>query len=399
MGVFKIMTEKLKSLMQKHYDEVVKARHFFHENPELGFEEFKTSAKICEILDKHDISYKKGIAKTGILATIVGEKTKSDKCVLLRGDMDALAMPELAQVPYKSKIPNKMHGCGHDGHAAGLIGAALILNELKSEFSGTIKFMFQPAEETHGGAKPMIDEGILENPKVNACFGCHLWGPILKGKVGISSGAIFAAPDEFKIVFKGKGGHGSRPDQAINPIVAAASFITQANTIIATKVSPFENSTYSFGSIHGGSAFNVIPNELELVGTSRNFSEDVRNKVERSFKNILDGIKLVYNCDYEYHYKRRYPILINDEKMTILAKNAFGKIVESKNVSKLKEQVMGGEDFSYLAQEVPSCFILVGISEDINNPVIHHNPSFQWDDENIKILSLGLSQCAIDFLA
>lgn len=394
------MVEKLKLLMEKHYDEVVAARHFFHENPELGFEEFKTNAKICEILDKYGIKYKNNIAKTGILAQVVGTKPsdRQEKCVLLRGDIDALPLPEHADVPYKSKVPNKMHGCGHDGHAAGLIGAALILNELKDEFSGTIKFMFQPAEETEGGALPMIKEGILENPKVEACFGCHLWGPMEKGTVGISSGPIFGAPDEFKITFKGKGGHGSRPDQANSPIVAAAHFITQANTIMATQVSPFENASYSFGSIHGGKAFNVIPSEVELVGTSRNFSEEIRDKVEESFKKILEGIKVAWGCDYVYEYKRRYPILINEEKMTSLAQKAFGKVVGDENILELSEKVMGGEDFSYLANEVPSCFVLVGISEDINNPTIHHNPYFCWEDENLKTLSLGLAQCGLDFL-
>lgn len=394
------MSEKLKVLMEKHYDEVVGARHFFHENPELGFEVFKTNAKICEIFDKHGIKYKNDVAKTGILAQIVGTKPSSNpnRCVLLRGDMDALPMPEHADVPYKSKVPNKMHGCGHDGHAAGLIGAALILNDLKDEFSGTVKFMFQPAEETDGGALPMIEEGVLENPKVEACFGCHLWGPIQKGTVGISSGAIFAAPDEFKIIFKGKGGHGSRPDHSISPIVAAASFITQANTVMATQVSPFENASYSFGSIHGGKAFNVIPGEVELIGTSRNFSEEVRDKIEQSFENILKGIKGVYGCDYSYEYKRRYPILFNEEKMTDIAKKAFGKVVQESNVLELSEKVMGGEDFSYLANEVPSCFILVGISDDIKNPTMHHNPNFCWADENLKTLSLGLAQCGLDFL-
>ena len=392
------MIKKIQTLMDKHYAQVVEARHYFHENPELGFEEVKTSAKICEILDKHGISYKKGIAKTGILAQVVGTKGTSDKCVLLRGDIDALAMPELADVPYRSKVPNKMHGCGHDGHAAGLIGAALIINELKNEFSGTVKFMFQPAEEGDGGALPMIEEGILENPKVDMAFGCHLWGYEMKDTVHISSGGIFAAPDEFRIKIKGRGGHGSRPDQSISPIIAAGYFITQTQSIIANRVSAFENAVISFGSIHGGSAFNVIPNDVALVGTVRTMSEKVRADIPLFIEQTLEGLKHTHRVDYEFEYIKRFPVLVNDKNATKIAEKAFAKVVGESGVKELREKVMGGEDFAYIAQYVPSCFILVGIMEEEGVYRVHHNPSFCWDDRHMKVLSRGLTQCALDYL-
>lgn len=392
-------TKNILLLVQKHYEEIAKARHYFHMYPETAFEEVKTSKKICEVLDKYKIPYKKGIAKTGVMATIVGEKEKSDRCVLLRGDMDALDMPELANVPYRSTIEGKMHGCGHDGHAAGVLGAALVLNDMKKEFSGTVKIIFQPAEESEGGALPMIQEGILENPKVGMAFGAHLWDDAKEGVVKTLSGSIFASPDEFRIKFKGRGGHGSRPDQSISPIVAAGYFIAQSQSIMASMISPFENSTFSFGSIQGGKAFNVIPSEVELVGTSRNFSEEARDKIEQIFINILEGLKLVYGCDYELDYIRRFPMLYNDPKATKIAKNSFGKIVGDANVLDLEQKVMGGEDFSYIAKEVPSCFMLVGIIGDHNQDAKLHNPNFRWDDKILKILSSGLCQCALDYLS
>lgn len=392
--------QNLKNLMEKHYEKIVKLRHYIHENPEIGFEEVKTSGAVCEILDEFNIPYKKNIAKTGVLATIEGnKKSKNPKCVLLRADMDALIMEEKADVPYKSKIPNRMHACGHDGHTAGLVGAALILNELKNSFSGTVKFMFQPAEEFTGGALPMIEEGILQNPKVDGSFGCHLWGQCLEDEIRISGGPIFAAPDEFEIILKGKGGHGSRPDQSISPILMAGYAITSLQSVVTSRISPLENVTLSFGSIEGGNVFNVIPDRVKIKGTVRTFNKDVREKMQTLIEDVLKGVALSLGGDYELIYEKRYPPLINDTNMANLAKEAFSKVVGSKNIKELEEPVMGGEDFSYLAQHVPSCFVLVGISKDMENRAVHHNSCFTWEDKNMKNLSLGLVNCALDFLA
>lgn len=392
--------KNLQALLKKYYQDIVHVRHYLHENPELGFEEFKTAQKICEYLDKYGISYKCGIATTGILAKITGSiPSKNPKCVLLRADMDALVLTEEANVSYKSKIPNRMHACGHDGHSAGLLGAALMLNDLKDEFSGTIKFMFQPAEETVGGALPMIEEGILENPKVDMCFGCHLWGDYLEDEIAISKGAIFAAPDEFLVTLKGKGGHGSRPDRSISPIVMAGHAITAIQNIISSRISPFENTTLSFGSIQGGNIFNVIPNHVTLRGTVRTLSETTRSQMPIYIENALKGVALIHGGDFTLEYFNRYPVLINDENATNVARKAFQEAVGEENVRELREKVMGGEDFSYLAQNVPSCFILVGISKDENNKALHHNSCFQWDDKNMKNLSLGLANCALKALS
>lgn len=392
--------QNLKNLMEKHYEKIVNLRHYIHENPEIGFEEIKTSGAVCKIFDEFNIPYKKGIAKTGVLATIKGtKKSNNPKCVLLRADMDALEIQEQTNVSYKSKIPNRMHACGHDGHTAGLVGAALILNDIKDSFSGTIKFMFQPAEEISGGALPMIKEGILQNPKVDASFGCHLWGQCLEDEVLISGGPIFAAPDEFEIVLKGEGGHGSRPDQSISPIVMAGYAITSLQSVVTSKISPLENVTLSFGSINGGNIFNVIPDEVKIKGTVRTLNEKIREQMPKLIENVLKGVALAHNGDYELTYEKRYPVLVNDTKMSNIAKDAFKKVVGDKNVKELDQKVMGGEDFSYLAQNVPSCFILVGISKDIQSMAIHHNSCFEWDDKNLKNLSLGLTNCALDFLA
>lgn len=386
----------IEKMKEKYYTCIVNLRHYLHQNPELGFEEFKTSAKICEILDKYGIQYQKNIAKTGIIAQISGNKKSiNPKCVLLRADMDALPIQELCEVPYKSLTPNIMHACGHDGHCASLVGAILMLNELKDKFSGVIKFVFQPAEELSGGALPMIELGVLENPKVDACFSGHLWGYFLENEMHVKQGAIFAAPDEFIITCKGKGGHGSRADLCINPILVASYAVTALQSLVSSRLSPFDNVTLSFGSISGGCVFNVIPDEVTIKGTVRTLDEKVRENIPHLMEQILQGVGLTHGATCELKYIKRFPVLVNDEKMTKIAKKAFSKICK---VYELNQPILGGEDFAYFAKKVPSCFVLVGISKSLQQQAMHHSPHFQWEDENMKNLSLGLSNCAIEFL-
>jgi amidohydrolase len=384
----------LNELVSKYESEIIEIRHRIHQHPEIGFEEIQTSQTVMNFLDSVGIPYVKGIAKTGVLATVVGEKP--GKIVLLRADMDALAMDEDPGNPVVSKIVGRMHACGHDGHTSGLLLAGAILNEMKAELCGTVKLMFQPAEETLGGALPMIEEGILEG--VDVAFGCHLWGSALEGTAGYKYGAMMAAPDEFKITVIGKGGHGAYPQSTIDPIVAGAQIVTAIQSIVSRNVNPLESAVVTIATFHSGSAFNIISNEAVMTGTIRTLSEDNREMVARRLTEIARSVASAYGTEAVVEVIRKYPVLVNSDTAVDVAKVAFAKVLGAENVTEIADPSMGGEDFAYIAQHVPSAFVYVGIAKNIDEPISHHHPKFQWDDKNIAVLGKGLAQCAIDFL-
>lgn len=390
------MVEKVKTLSEKYYEMTKDIRHLIHMYPEDGYKEHKTSKIIIDELEKMNIKVTKNVAKTGVVGLIEGKYP--GKTVLLRADMDALKLDEKAEVEYKSKIPGMMHACGHDGHVAGLLGAAMILNDLKDELHGNVKLVFQPAEERDGGARPMIEEGVLENPNVDAVFGAHLWGALKEGQVHVKHGAMMAAPDIFVFKIIGVGGHGSTPHQGIDPIVITCQVINTIQTIVSRKTNPLNPIVISCGRIQGGDCHNVIPNEVEVEGTIRTFTQEDRELVPKLMEDIIRGITSCQGASYEFYYEAKYPALINDSKMTDLVKESVGKIIGSENVFELREATMGAEDFAFFTQKVPGSFFFVGIAKDDQKPVLHHNPYFKWEDKNIKILSQSLSQVSIDFL-
>lgn len=389
-------TERIKQLLEKYNDKIVGLRHEFHMYPEIGYEEVRTSRIIIEELEKLGVEVTTNVAKTGVVGLIKGKYP--GKTVLLRADMDALPIQEEADISYKSRIPNRMHACGHDGHTSGLLGAAMILNEIKDELHGNVKLVFQPAEEDEGGAKPMIDEGILENPKVDAAFGCHVWGSIPEGDIHIKHGAMMAAPDKFIFKVIGKGGHGAMPHTCIDPIIIAVQAINSMQYIISRRINPLEPAVISYCSIHGGENHNVIPNEVEVIGTIRTFDEDLRKWIPSAMESILKSTAECQGADYVFEYLEKFPALINDNKMTDLVSNSLSKIVGKNHVIELPEPTMGGEDFAYFTQRVPSSFFFVGIAKDKGNLVSHHHPKFEWDDNNLATIAMGLAQVAVDFL-
>lgn len=387
---------EVKRLGEKYLQHMINLRETIHMYPEDGFSEFTTSKIIIEELDKLGIKVQKNVAKTGVVGLIEGKYP--GKTVLLRADMDALKIQEQADVEYKSKIDGMMHACGHDGHVAGLLGAAMILNELKDNLHGNVKLVFQPAEEREGGALPMIEEGVLENPKVDAAFAAHLWGYLNEGEVHLKEGPMMASPDIFNIKVIGKGGHGAVPQEAIDPIVITCQIVNALQTIVSRKINPLDPVVITCGRIQGGDCHNVIPNEVELEGTIRTFNEETRNWVPKVMEDLIRGITTSQGAAYEFKYEPKYPALINDKYMTSFAKESLKKVVGEENVFDLKEPNMGGEDFAYFAQKVPSAFIFVGIANNKSEPVIHHNPYFKWDSKNVGILAQSLSQIAIDYL-
>mgnify|MGYP000927233153 CR=1 FL=1 len=389
-------TEKIKNLSKKYYDRIVEIRHRIHMHPELAFQEHETSKLIANELMRMGIEVQNGIAKTGVVGLIKGEKP--GKTILLRADMDALEVQEAADVPYKSKIKGKMHACGHDGHIAGVLGAAMILNDLKDELHGNIKLVFQPAEETEGGAKPMIELGIMENPHVDAAIGCHLWGSFKEGEVHIKEGPVMASPDVFTFKIIGKGGHAGIPHLSIDPIVITSQVICSIQSIVSRRVNPLKPVVISCCSIHGGETNNVIPNEVEVKGTVRTFHQDLRNWIPEAIEEILKTTTKAYGGSYEFEYSKRFPPLINNEKMAKLAMNSISKIIGEENVHKQEEANMGGEDFAYFASIVPSVYYFIGITPKNSDTVIHHHPKFGFNDTNLLILSQSMAQVAIDYL-
>ena len=387
---------EVKRLGEKYLQHMINLRETIHMYPEDGFSEFTTSKIIIEELEKLGIKVQKNVAKTGVVGLIEGKYP--GKTVLLRADMDALKIQEQADVEYKSKIDGMMHACGHDGHVAGLLGAAMILNELKDNLHGNVKLVFQPAEERDGGALPMIEEGVLENPKVDAAFAEHLWGYLNEGEVHLKEGPMMASPDIFNIKVIGKGGHGAVPQESIDPIVITCQIVNSLQTIVSRKINPLDPVVITCGRIQGGDCHNVIPNEVELEGTIRTFNEETRNWVPKVMEDLIRGITTSQGAAYEFKYEPKYPALINDKYMTSFAKESLKKVVGEENVFDLKEPNMGGEDFAYFAQKVPSAFIFVGIANNKSEPVIHHNPYFKWDSKNVGILAQSLSQIAIDYL-
>jgi amidohydrolase len=276
--------------------------------------------------------------------------------------------------------------------------AAFALNEMCAEIPGTIKLMFQPAEETVGGADRMIRAGILENPRVDAAFGCHLWGSLPEGKVGFKDGPAMASPDEFRVTLKGRGGHGALPHLTIDPIVMAAETVLQFQTIVSRRINPLTPAVVTIGMIRGGDVHNIIPEEVQLIGTIRTFDKELRDFIPAEMERILKGITLSSGGSYRFESIKRFPPLINNCEMNALARAAAAKIIGAENVLDNGEPNMGGEDFAYLCEKVPGSFCFVGITKDPAKPVLHHNPYFAWDDKVLKVSSACLMQSALDFL-
>ena len=390
------MNQKLNELWEKHHKRVYDIRHQLHMNPELGFQEYETSKLIATELENLGIEVTRNVAKTGVVGLIKGEHP--GKTVALRADMDALRINEEGDYEFKSKNPGVMHACGHDGHTASLLGVAMMLNEIKDELHGNVKLIFQPAEEVEGGALPMIKEGVLENPKVDAVFGGHLWGSIEEGKVAVKHGAMMASPDIFTIKINGKGGHAGVPHASVDPVPIMAQVITALQTIVSRKNDPTNPLVISCCNVHSGECHNAIPTEALIQGTVRTLNNDTRDFAEETIEKFVKGIVESQGASYEFEFIRQFPPLVNDKNMADVLEKAAKKIVGDENVFELATPSMGGEDFAFYTEEVPSSFAFVGMTKDVENPILHHNAKFAGEDNNMKNLAQTLAQVAIDFL-
>lgn len=391
------MIEKIDSLAKSNLEKIRKIRRELHKYPELGFQEFKTAELIKKELDFLGISYNSEIAKTGIVALIKGGKP--GKTILLRADMDALPIQEETESEYKSLIPGVMHACGHDGHVAGLLGAAMILNEIKENISGNIKLVFQPAEEGPGGAKPMIEEGILENPKVDAAYACHLWPNYPAGKILLKEGDLMAHPTGFDIEIQGVGGHGSTPEKTVDPIIIGCQAIINFQNIISRNISTMKPAVLSCCSIKSGEAGNVIPDKLTIKGTIRTFDESLTTEILKKMEGILKGLCQAYGAKYNFIIERMYPTLKNSSEIFDITKKSLSKVVGEKNLILMDEPLMGSEDFSYISNAVPSNFFFIGTNNNQEEiETFLHHPRLKWDDRYLEISSKALAQIAYDYL-
>ncbi|GAA0739948.1 M20 metallopeptidase family protein [Clostridium oceanicum] len=375
--------------------EVIGFRRDFHENPELDYNLFRTSGKVKEFLRDEGIEYFE-TADTGICALIKGE---GNKTVGIRADMDALPLQEKNQCEYCSKIDGRMHACGHDAHTAILMGTAKILNSIKHELKGNIKLFFEPAEETTGGARLMIKEGVLDNPKVDKIIGLHVDERIETGKVGLRKGVVNAASNPFTIKIKGAGGHGAKPNSTIDPVVIASNVVIALQQIVSRELPPEDPAVLTIGTIHGGTAQNIIPDEVEISGIIRVMKTEHREYVKSRLVEITEGIVKSLRGKCEIDIEESYPCLYNDDNVLEGFVESAKNIVGKNNIEMLKAPSMGVESFAYFSMEKPSVFYYLGCRNE-EKGIIHpaHNSLFKVDEDCLKIGVALHCKAAFDIL-
>jgi amidohydrolase len=375
------LASRIRSLADKYYDEVVRLRREIHSHPELAFEEIKTSTLVAETLKHVGVETQTQVAKTGVLGYI--RSGNPGKTIALRADMDALPIKEATGLPFASQNEGKMHACGHDAHTSIALGAAMILNELKSELNGEVRFLFQPSEERNpGGAPYMIEAGALEG--VDEIYGLHVYAQSDAGTVGFCAGEMMASADELYITIKGKSGHGARPHLAIDPIVTSAQVIMALQTLVSRNLDPFAKGVITIGSIHGGFAPNIIPNEVKLVGTLRSMSKEWREFAHKRVKEIVEGITMAAGCEYDLHIDLGYPVLRNWDDQTEFAESAARDFFGDDKVFEA-ERFMGAEDFAYYLEKVPGTFYRLGIRNEAQGITADiHNDKFTIDEEALR---------------
>ena len=382
--------KNIQKLGEKYKDYMVEMRRYFHENPEPSTEEYNTSAKIKEELDKMGIPYVSA-AGTGVIGTIQGGKP--GKTVALRADMDALQVKECTGLPFASKKEGLMHACGHDGHIASLLGAAKILNEIKDEIQGTVKLFFQPAEETAWGAKKMIEEGALEG--VDGEFGIHIWADIELGKISVEAGPRMASTDLFRIKVTGKGGHGSLPHQGVDAVVAGSAIVMNLQSIVSREISPLETAVVSVGQIKSGSRFNVIAPEAFMDGTTRAFSAEVRGKFHGMIDRIAKNTAAAYRAEAVTEYEYLVPVTINDERCSKIAEEAVRETFGEEALTTFPK-ITGSEDFSYFSNEREGVLCFVGTGTENYYP--HHHPKFSVDERALPVAASMYAAYAVNYL-
>lgn len=369
--------------------EIQAIRRDIHAHPELCFEEYKTAELVAQKLETWGIPVIRGLAGTGVVGVI--KRGTSQRALGLRADMDALPMQEINQFAHTSQHAGKMHACGHDGHTAMLLGAARYLSQ-DTDFDGTVYLIFQPAEEGGGGARKMIEEGLFTQCPMDAVFGMHNWPGIPVGQFGVKTGGMMASSNEFEVTVHGKGAHAAQPQKGIDPVMIAVQIAQSWQTIVSRNVNPLEPAVLSLTQIHSGSATNVIPDDAKLIGTVRTFSTDVLDLIESRMEKIARSTAAAFEAEVEFRFKRNYPPLINHVKETQFAIQVMQDLVGVDQVNSQVEATMGAEDFAYMLQHKPGCYVFLGNGDGDHRSAGHglgpcnlHNPSYDFNDDLLPI--------------
>jgi len=370
----------VKQLVQKQKDQYTRIRRELHQIPEPAYTEKKTSARVADHLKAAGLDVQTGIAKFGVVGLLRTERP--GPTLMIRADMDALPVTEQTGLPFSSTHAGAMHACGHDAHMAMVLGAALALSKMKDTLKGNVKLIFQPAEEGPGGAKPMIDEGVMENPKVDYAVGCHLWPGSPEGTIGVKAGPIMAAMNRFDIRIIGSQGHGAMPHLCVDALEVGTQVINALQRIVSRHMNPLTPTVVSVGSFHAGKAFNIIPGEAELSGTTRTFDLEVWNSWESRMRKILQGVCDSMGARFELNFEFGYPPTINDPFMADLVRQCAANVVGSDKVFE-PEPTMGGEDMSYYLQRAKGCFFFLGVGRPGCAPL--HNAKFDFNEDMLLL--------------
>ncbi len=389
--------DRVTELARKHQERIVAWRRSLHQIPELANEEVKTSGLVADALAEMGLEVREGVAGTGVVALLKG--ARPGKVVGLRADMDALPLVERTGLSFASVHEGQMHACGHDSHMAMVLGAAMVLSELESELNGKVKFIFQPAEEEGhiGGAGPMIDAGALRNPKVDYIFGLHVWPDEPSGKIGYKQGALMASTDTFYITVKGKGGHGAKPHQTVDPVVAAAHLVVALQTMASREADPLEPFVMTVGKLTAGTVHNIIPSEAYLEGTLRTVREETRMSLKDRLERMASGVTSSFGARYELRIDEGYSATINDPEVTAEAVEVLAGVFGREALVEVP-LTMGGEDFSRYLQAIPGSFFFLGTRNEAKGLTASiHSPHFQVDEDVLPLGSASLAKLALHF--
>lgn len=393
------MFQQLNDLLQKNQDWIVKQRRYLHQFPEASQKEYETSERIISILKDLNVDeIKTGFYQTGVTGLIKGKQP--GPTIGLRFDIDALEMEEKTGLDYASKNEGLMHACGHDGHTAMGLGAALVLMKLKDQFPGNIKLIFQPAEEdgqNGGGAQYLIEEGVLKEPEVSAVIGMHIWPNLAAGKIATRPGVIMGASDPFQIKITGQGGHASQPHFTVDPIVIGSQIVNNLQTVVSRNIDPFEQAVISVGIFDGGTRYNTIPDQVVLKGTVRTFHQEVRTKVEARMKEIVEKTAEGLGGRAELNYTRGYPPVVNNQELVKLAEETLVGPESLTELIMAERPAPTGEDFAYFAKAVPGLFLWLGAAESKDAPGLH-SPYFNFPEEILLNGIQAVSSIAINWL-
>ncbi|MBU2649506.1 MAG: amidohydrolase [Bacteroidetes bacterium] len=378
------MLQEIRRLTDVFFNELIEIRRHLHAHPELSKQEFRTAEYIAGLLKQWGIEYQDGIAGTGVVGLIRGKEPHS-RNIALRADMDALPIREKNDLPYKSLNPGVMHACGHDVHMTCLLGTARILQEIRHSFTGSVRLIFQPTEESYpGGAKPMIEAGVLKNPDSALILGQHVYPELEAGKIGLKAGKYMASTDEIFLTVKGRGGHAAVPDRLIDPVLIAAHIVVALQQIVSRNASPVIPTVLSFGRIHSEGRTNIVPDEVKIEGIMRTFNEEWREEIKQRIRHMASTMAEAMGGSCDVFIDPGYPFLVNDETLTQKVKERAVEYLGKDNVADL-EMRMTAEDFAYFAREIPGCFYRLGIRNESQGIVSNlHSATFNVDEESIR---------------